>query len=244
VVVVNQALARRDFPGKDPIGKRFYVDDSTFATIVGVVADIRNFGPVAEPQPEMYWDVAQVSIDQPSFPLMIRLRTDDAGSMTHAVVSALRSVDPAAAINRVRPMRELVAGSVGQPRFYLILLGSFAGVALLLSMAGLYGLTSYAVATRTREIGIRTALGATPGATVGLMLREGLILVGAGLVLGGILAALVTRLLSGLLYGISPLDPLAWATVAATLAAVALLATLIPARRAARVDPLVAIRTE
>lgn len=244
VVVVNRALARRDFAGQDPVGKRFHLSDTTFATIVGMVADIRNFGPESEPRPEMYWSMAQASTGRTTFPLMIRMQGDDLAAMTRPVIAAIRSVDPASAVNQVRPMEELVAGSVGQPRFYLILLASFAGVALALSMAGLYGLTSYAVAARTREIGIRSALGATPVQTVGLMLREGLLLVGSGLLIGAIVAVFVTRLLGRLLYGVSPLDPVAWGAVAGILVTVGLLATAIPARRAARVDPLVAIRTE
>jgi ABC-type antimicrobial peptide transport system permease subunit len=160
------------------------------------------------------------------------------------VQAAIRGVEPAAAVSRVRSLEEIISTSVGQPRFYLVLLSIFAATALVLSVAGLYGLTTYAVARRTREIGIRAALGATPAQTTALVLREGMLLVGGGLAAGALLAAGITRLLTRMLYGVSPLDPLAWGAVGVVLILVGVVATLLPARRAARVDPLAAIRTE
>ena len=143
-----------------------------------------------------------------------------------------------------RTMREIIDASVGRPRFYVVMLGVFAAVAVLLTVAGLYGLMSYLVAQRTREIGIRMALGSTPGRTRALVIGQGGRLVGVGLVAGLVLAVWLTRLLSGLLYGVSPLDPATWIGAVAVLAVTAGAALILPARRATRIDPLRAIRTE
>jgi ABC-type antimicrobial peptide transport system permease subunit len=156
----------------------------------------------------------------------------------------VREFDPAAAVTRVRPMTGLIAESVGRPRFYLVLLGGFAAVAVVLAMAGLYGLMSYLVAQRTREIGIRMALGSTPERTRGLVLREGAWLVARGLAVGLLLAGWLTQLLVSQLFGVSPLDPMTWAAVTGLLLATAGRAMLIPAGRATRFDPLLAIRAE
>lgn len=243
VVVVNEALVKRDFPGGDVIGKRFHIGDTTFATIVGVVSDVRNFGPVDAPHPEVYWTYRMGSRGSTGFPVLIRSDGDPA-SLRSAVEAAVRSVDPTASVSEVAPMTEVIARSVGRPRFYLTLLGVFAGVAVVLAMAGLYGVLSYAVVQRTREIGIRAALGSTAGSTIRLIMRRGMGFVAGGLVVGLAAGALVTRLLSGLLYGVSPLDPLTWVLVTVALGGTGLLATLIPARRATRVDPLVALRSD
>jgi predicted permease len=245
VVVVNEALVKRDFPGgKDPIGQRFHTGDTTFATIVGVVSDIRNFGPVQDPAPEFYWPMRQRGLGSSSFPIMVRVKSGDPAEVTAAVRQAIRSVDPEAAITRVRTMPEVIARSVGRDRFYLMLLTTFAGVALVLAISGIYGVLSYAVAQRTREFGIRSALGSTTGTTLALVTREGVSLIGAGLVLGLAGGFAVTRLMTGFLYGVSPLDAPTWAITTLTLLGVGVLATLIPAFRATRVDPLLAIRAE
>ncbi len=242
VAVVNQALVRRDFPHGDPLGKRFHTGDTTYATIVGVVSDIQNFGPAEDPRPEVYWTFRQAGQGTTTFPIMIRTNGD--ASLERAAAAAIHSVNPGAAVASVMPMTEVIARSLGRPRFYLVLLAVFAGIAVLLSMAGLYGLISYSVAQRTREIGVRTALGSTPGATVWFVARRGLNLVATGLVIGLLSAAFMTRLLQGLLYGISPLDPITWASAAALLVVAGMLAAIIPARRASRIDPLVAMRQE
>jgi ABC-type antimicrobial peptide transport system permease subunit len=245
VVVVNEALVRRDFAGQDPIGKRFHTGDTTFATIVGVVSDIRNFGPVEDPRPEVYWTVRQSGIGAAiQLPLMVRVRRGDPADATAAVRAAIRSIDPRAAITRVRTMPEVIAQSVGRARFYLTLLGTFAAVALVLAVCGIYGVLSYAVAQRTREFGIRSALGSTPRATLGLVTREGATLIAIGLVLGLAGGVAVTRLMTGFLYGVSPLDAPTWAITTAVLLAVGVLATLVPAWRATRADPLLAMRAE
>jgi predicted permease len=242
-VVVNQALADRDFPGEDPIGKRFHLSDTVFATIVGVVSNIRNVGPDREAHPGVYYRYGQSQRGSTSFPILARVRGDPAQYAT-AVSRAVHSVDPNAAVSRMQRMTDVIAASMGRPRFYLSLLGSFAAVALLLSLAGLYGVMSYVVAQRTREIGIRTALGSTPRRTLGLVMRQGMLLVGAGIALGLCGGFALTRLLGTALYGVSPLDALTWFSVALLLVVAAAVAILFPARCAATVDPIVAMRVD
>jgi putative ABC transport system permease protein len=244
VVVVNEALVKRDLQGKDPIGQRFHTSDTTFSTIVGVVSDIRNFGPVEEPRPEVYRPFRQAGLGSSSFAIMVRGKRADPTDLTGAVRAAIRSVDAQVAITDVRTMSQVMARSTGRARFYLTMLGVFAGVALVLAVSGIYGVLSYAVAQRTREFGIRSALGSTPATTLALVTREGLALIGLGIVLGLVGSMGATRLLGAMLYGVSPLDRGAWTATTLTLAGVGLLATLLPAIRATRADPLLAIRSD
>ncbi len=244
VVVVNQALVRRDFPGKDPIGRRFHTTDTTFATIVGVVTDIRNFGPVEDPRAEVYRPYLQAGQGSSSFAIMVRTRRGDPANLTPQVRAAIRSVDQQVAITDVRTMPEVMARSTGRARFYLTLLSVFAAVALVLAVSGIYGVLSYAVAQRTREFGIRSALGSTAGTTLALVTREGISLIGLGVAIGLMGSIAVTRLLSVMLYGVSPLDRTTWAATTVVLVTIGLFATLIPAFRATRVDPLLAIRSD
>ena len=243
VVLVNQALVKRDFQGKNPVGARIHQSDTSFVTIVGVVSDIRNFGPVEEPRPEVYRAVRQWGGGS-NFALMIRAKRGDPADLTTAVRAAIRSVDQQVAITDVRTMSQVMATSTGRAKFYLTLLGVFASVAMVLAISGIYGVLSYAVAQRTREFGIRSALGSTPTTTLALVTREGAGLIGIGIAIGlaGSLAA--TRLLSSMLYGVNPLDRATFATTTVGLAIVGILATLIPAFRATRADPLMAIRSD
>jgi ABC-type antimicrobial peptide transport system permease subunit len=175
---------------------------------------------------------------------MVRVKSGDPAAIAPLVRAAIRSLDPTAAIADVRPLPEVIAASLGQPRFYLSLLGAFALVALVLAVAGLYGVLSYAVAQRTRELGIRAALGSSAPALMQLMTWEGMRLVGIGIVLGSLGGAAVTRFLTFALYGVSPLDATTWALSLLVMALAGLAATLVPARRATRVSPLVAIQAE
>ncbi len=243
VVVVNQALVARDLQGQDPIGKRFHTGDTTFGTIVGVVENVQNAGPGNAPRPEMYWSYRQSGRRSTGFPVVVRT-TGDPSAVTRAVTATVRTVDPSAAVSQVLPMPEVIARSTGRSRFYLALLGTFAGVAVALAVAGLYGVTSYMVAQRTRELGIRSALGSTPRHTLRLVLGQGMALAGLGIAAGLAGALGITRLLRGLLHEVSPVDPATWVAVTGTLALVALVALVAPARRAARVEPIVAIREE
>ncbi len=244
VVVVNRALAERDFKGQEAVGKRFHLTDSTFASIVGVVTDIRNSGPVSPPQPEMYWTYRQSGTGSSSFPLLVRVRTGDPMSVARSVQAAIHAVDPGAAVSSVQSMNDVISSSLGRPRFYFGLLGSFAAVAIVLTIAGLYGVLSYAVAQRTREIGIRAALGSPRSALMRMVTVEGLRLVSTGVVLGLLGGFAATRLMVFMLYGVSPLDAPTWMAAVALLMVSATVAALVPALRAARVDPVVAIRTE
>jgi len=244
VVVVNEALVKRDFKDEDPIGKRIQTGDSSYTTIVGVVSDIRNFGPYQAPRPEVYWSYRQAGAGDTWFPIIVRVNGDDPSAVTGPVLAALREADPGVAISDVMPMTDVIGASVGQPRFYLSLLGVFAAVAVVLAVAGIYGVMSYSVAQRTRDLGIRAALGSTAPRTMRFVARQGMVLVaiGVGIGLGG--GALVTRTMQTLLYGVSPLDVLTWTLATLALVLAGLVATLIPAQRATRVDPMVAIRTE
>jgi putative ABC transport system permease protein len=247
VVVVNEALVRRDFPRGGAIGRRFYIgmSDTTFATIVGVVSDIPNVGPIDPPVPEVYWSYAQGwSRGNTSFGIVVRVARGDPAAVEHAVRAAILSVDRGAAITRMEPMTDLMAESVGAPRFYLGLIGTFALVAVVLAVAGLYGVMSYTVAQRTRELGIRAALGSSGPRTLRLVTERGMRLVGIGVLAGAIGAALATRVLASLLYGVSPADALTWIVATLALVAAGVAASVIPAVRAMRVDPVIAIRTD
>ena len=242
--MVNQALVDRDLKGQNPIGARFFISDTARATIVGVVSNIRNSGPVAPPTAEMYWPMRREGRGGTDFPIVVRVKRGDPTAVVSAVRAVVRHVDPTAAVASVKPMTEVISSSLGQPRFYFSLLGAFATVAIFLSLAGLYGVLSYVVAQRTRELGIRAALGSPASSLMRLITRDGLGLVAGGIVLGLAGGAAVTRLMVFMLYGVSPLDVTTWSLAVALMAVAGLFATLIPARRATRVDPLIAIRAE
>jgi predicted permease len=244
VVVVNEALVKRDFPSRDPIGQRFHRSDTTFATIVGVVSDIRNAGPISAARPEMYWNYRQFGPGSSTVQLMVRVASGDPSRVIPGLRAAVREVDTGAAVSDVATMNAVIARSLGSPRFYFSLLGTFAAIAVVLSVAGLYGVLSYVVAQRTREIGIRTALGSSRRGIIWLVAFEAFRLVIAGVVLGLAAGAAVTRLMESMLYGISPLDATTWALAVLVMATAAMAAGLIPARRAARVDPVIAMQTE
>ncbi len=244
VTVVNEALVARDFKGRNPIGQRFHTSDTTFGTIVGVVSNVRNAGPVAEPRPEMYYTFRQASPGTTGFSLMVRAAGDDPRAVAKGLRDALRGVDPTAALSSVQAMPDVIGRTLGQPRFYFSLLGSFAAVAALLAMAGLYGVLSYAVAQRTREIGIRGALGSTRGRIIGLIGAMGMRLVALGIVLGLAGGLLATRLMVSMLYGVSPLDPVAWVGAALLTLVAGAFACVMPALRASGVPPSIAMQAE
>ncbi|HEV8448207.1 MAG TPA: ABC transporter permease [Gemmatimonadaceae bacterium] len=243
VVVVNEALVKRDLKGANPIGHRFYISDTSFATIVGVVSDIRNVGPVANPAPEMYWTYLQAQPGASGFPIMIRTR----GNPTDVVAGvrrAIREADPTAAISNVNAMPDIVAKSLGRTRFYMLMLGAFAAVALVLTVAGLYGVLSYAVAQRTRELGIRVALGSSRARLVRLVTVDGAELVGLGALFGLVASFGLTRFMRSILYGVSPVDASTWLFAGVSLVLATLLATVVPAMKASRADPVIAMRIE
>jgi putative ABC transport system permease protein len=244
VMVVSDAFVKRYFPNEDPIGRRIVFDgpDKTPREIVGIVADVKRNGLDNDVQPELY--VSHLQRPERRLNLMIRTEQRDASQLSPAVRAEVKAFDPNQIIWRVRTLEELVGTSVAPRRFNMLLLGIFASVALVLAAIGLYGVMSYSVSWRTHEIGIRMALGAKGTDVLRLVVRQGMSMTLIGLALGLLCAFLLSRVMVGLLYGVSATDPLTFAGVSIVLLSVAFLACLIPARRATRVNPIVALRTE
>jgi putative ABC transport system permease protein len=244
VVVINEALARTVFPGQDPIGKQLtnFGPDNLTLQIVGVVGNVRHVGLEAAPNSEIYQLLGQAQ--WPSMFFAMRSAISDATTLTSVAQNAVWSVNHDIPLANIRTMQEVIANSVQRRRFSMLLLTLFATVAMLLAAIGLYGVMSYSVAQRTKEIGIRMALGARRPDVLALVVKQGMALVFIGIAAGTILSLATTRLISGMLFGITATDPLTFAGVAALLGAVAFLANYLPARRAASVDPMVALRYE
>jgi putative ABC transport system permease protein len=262
VIVINQSFARKFFPNEDPIGQQillrydpYPVDELRPRQIIGIVGNVKHFGLGEETPPFVYAPFTQ----QPAvFPggaarahlhKALVLRTPSgpmSGGKTLAVSvkQALAEIDPNQPVTNIMTMEDVLSASLGDYRFYMELLGIFAGVAILLAAVGIYGVMSYSVSERTHEMGIRMALGARPGDVLGLVVKLGLKLTCIGVALGVALAIGVTRLISTFLFGVKPTDPLTYVAVALGLVAIASLACYIPARRATRVDPMIALRYE
>ena len=246
VAVVNEELVKRYFAGKDPIGARITYGNpedtaAVWWTVVGVVGTVAQEGLKAKPYAQMYRPIAQA----PSRGLWVSMRTaGDPLAAATAARAALKAVDAELPLNDMQTMEQRVADSLAQPRVSVTLLSVFAAVALALAAVGIYGVVSYAVAQRTREIGIRMALGAKAGDVLRLVVRQGMLPAVAGLALGLAGALAATRAMASLLYGVEAADPMTFALVAVFLAAVALVATYVPARRATRVAPTEALRYE
>jgi predicted permease len=243
VLIVNHAFAQRFFPGRNPIGTSLNVcwTVPNPVKIVGIIADARQTELQMTPQPTIFLANSQAPMYFAR--LVVRTRSDPR-HLLRAVEAAIHRVDPDQAISDVETMEEAFADSVSRPRFQLVLLLVFAGMAVLLAGIGIYGVVSYSVSQRTQEIGIRVALGARAGDVSRLVLGEGLLLSGAGVALGLAGAIVFTRVLRSLLFEVTPTDPLTLGSVAVLLLAVSAAATLLPARRATRVDPMVALRYE
>ncbi len=242
VVIINQTMARRFWPNQDPLGKQVkFAEDGTVGTIVGIVGDAKHYWLEEEQRPQMYGAYTQ----QPGYFATVVIRTTvEPLSLSEPVRQALWKVDADQPMWKIRTVEFLVDRSVADKKFLLALMGIFAALALLLTIIGLYGVISYLVNQRTQEIGIRMALGAQMGDILRMVLKQGMILVVIGVALGLGAAWMLTRLISKLLYQVSPTDPVTFAGIAALLIGVALLACYIPARRATKVDPLVALRYE
>ncbi len=245
VVLINRTLAERYWPGADPLGTRIQLgaSDSPWRTIVGVVGDVKHTGLDAPPGPQIYMPIRQSPWADTQVALAVRTDRDPA-SLADAVRRAIWAVDGSLAISRVLPAPELVRASATRRAFALRIFAAFAVVALLLAGAGIFGVLSGAVAERTREIGVRTALGATRANVLGLVIGQGMRIAGLGIVLGIALALGSARLLRGLLFGVQPDDPLTLVAVSAILALVALAACAVPAFRAARTDPVRTLRAD
>ena len=244
--IVNASFAARYFPGVDPVGRTLVVyDDQTFGwsrTIVGVVADVRGHAVSEAAAPVVFIPHAQhPDVFVPS--LIVRSSLPP-GAVAAALRDRIAAYDPQLLVQRIRPMEEVVAGALSRPRFNLLLVGGFAALGVLLAAIGIYGVVSFLVAERTREIGIRVALGARGADVLRLVVGESMAPVVAGIAAGLAASLVATRAIRTLLFGVTPLDPVSLAGAPALLAAVALLACYLPARRATAVDPLIALREE
>jgi putative ABC transport system permease protein len=245
VAIINESLARTSFPGQDPIGRRIQcgLDTLEFMTIVGVATDIRTGGPASPAQPEIFMPFEQHPMPATSMNVLVRPQAGEPQALTELVRRKVQSLDPDVPV-RASTMTGTLEQATATPRFRTYLLVVFAGIALVLAAAGIYGVMSYTVSQRVPELGVRIALGATPGSIMRLVLSHGALLACAGLALGVGLALASGRLLDGLLFGVTPRDPWSLVAVTAVVAAATLAACYIPGRRAVRVDPMVALRAE
>jgi putative ABC transport system permease protein len=244
VVLINEAMATRFWPGEDPLGKTISVSIGQYKgqrQVVGIVADVRRAALSDEPRPEMYVPYAQ---HPEGFMFMVARTRSNAPGLAPLVRREVLALDRDQPITQIRTMEEVVSSSESKRRFNLLLLCLFAGLALVLSVVGIYGVVSYSITQRTREIGIRMALGSQPGQVVRLVVRQGMLPALLGIAFGLLAAYILTRIMSSMLYQISATDPLVFLLASGALTLVALLATYIPAYRAAKIDPAVALRQE
>ena len=242
VILVSESIARKFWPGEDAVGKRLgYPWPSPWLTIVGVVGDVKQDSLTSSRTMAIYRPFAQAPVASMTLVLRTSTTPDAIAAQLRAAVSELDRTVP---VSDVAAMEQVVATSVARPRFAAILLSAFALIAMLLGAIGIYGVIAYGVTQRTREIGVRMALGATPGDALWMVIRRGATLTVAGLVVGVAAGLGATRMLAGLLYGVSPTDPATFAVVVAILASVAVVACYVPARRATRVDPTIALRAD
>jgi putative ABC transport system permease protein len=241
-VVINRTLANQFYPDEDPIGKVLAIEwgDHPYQ-IIGVVGDVRQMSLAKDPKPGVFL----ATLQEPTTPVYLVARAHgDPRQLIKAIEGEIRSLDRDMPIADVRTMDEYVADSIAAPRFNTILLGSFAALALVLAAVGLFGVISYSVAQRTQELGLRRALGADTWSVMRLVLGQGMGLTALRIAIGLAGAFGLTRLLQSLLFKITPTDAVTYAVVAIVLSTVAFLASYMPARRAARVDPMVALRCE
>jgi putative ABC transport system permease protein len=241
VLVINEAFARRYFPDEDAVGRRLSFDGDSWAEVVGVVGDAPQYDLAREVRPAIFGTHAQFTTRAMT---IIARTTGDPLSLTGAIRAEMSAIDPTLPIERFTTGEQLVADAVAQPRFYMLLLTIFAAVALTLAAVGIFGVMSYLVAQRTREIGLRIALGADPGSVLRLVVSGALALAVLGVGLGIVAALIGSRLMAGLLFGIGAVDPLTYIGAAGVLLGVAGIASYLPARAATRVDPNVALRYE
>jgi putative ABC transport system permease protein len=242
VVMINDSMAREYWPSENPIGQRIQFNEK-WRTVIGVVGDVLHEGLDGAAKAELYVPVEQ-SPNIESGPTIVVRTEIDAGGAAAELRGAVSAIDGTVPVDRIETMRQLVSGSVAQPRFRTIILVAFSLLALVMASVGIYGVMNYLVIQRTREFGIRLSLGATPTDVLRLVLRRAAVLIGAGTCLGLTGSVLLVRFIAKLLFGTAPLDPLTFAAVPILLAAVALVASYIPARRATRIDPTVALRYE
>jgi predicted lysophospholipase L1 biosynthesis ABC-type transport system permease subunit len=243
VVVINEVMAERFWPGQDAIGKRFkFFGDQDFTAVIGVARNAKYNGVAEDPIPFIYQPLRQNY--SPAATLHVRA-AGNASALAPPVRQMVREMDPTLSVFNIRTLEEQVAQSLQPLRFNVMLLTTFGGLALLLASIGLYGVANYSVTQRTREIGVRMALGAQPSSVLKLVLGHGVLLVASGLGVGLALAFAATSFVpGGLLRTVEPHDPMTFTAMSVLLGTVCLVASYIPARRATRLDPLKALRTE
>ena len=238
VVIINQAMARRYFPNEEPLGKRIGFGGGPFwCEVIGIVGDVRHYKLASEPQPEAYLS----NFQDPWRYMTLVIRTPDDHNIIGQIRKEILAVDKDQPVYNIRTMEELLSGAVAQPRFNLWLLGMLAGVALLLAVVGIYGVMSYLVVQRSQEIGVRLALGADQKQILKLVVGQGMILSLLGVAVGLVAAFALTRTISSLLYGVTATDPITFIAVSVLMLGVAVVANLIPALRATKVNPVVAL---
>ena len=243
VVMINDSMARKYWPSENPVGQRLQFGSEKWRTVIGVVGDVLHEGLDGAPEAEMYVPVEQAPNIESDRTIVVRTEID-AGAAAAELRGAVSAIDGTVPVDRIETMRQIVSGSVAPPRFRTIILVAFSLLALVMASIGIYGVMNYLVIQRTREFGIRLSLGATPSDVLRLVLRRAAVLIGAGTCLGLTGSVLLVQFIEKLLFGTAPLDPLTFAAVPTLLAAVALVASYIPARRATRIDPTVALRYE
>jgi putative ABC transport system permease protein len=248
VTLLTESAAQKYFPNEDPIGKTINLGWGRGAgkgkaggAVVGIIGDVKEAGLNEPDAPEIYlayrqWPITSMSV--------VMKTTTPPESLAGAVQQEVHAIDPNLPVSNIGSLEKIISESISQPRFYMLLLGIFASVALLLAAIGIFGVLSYAVSQRTREIGIRMALGAPGRTVVNLIVRQAMVLVVSGVAAGTIAALLVSKTMTTMLFSVTPTDPTTFTAVAAVLVAVALFASYLPARRATRVDPIVALRAE
>jgi putative ABC transport system permease protein len=249
VMLINQTLARSGYLGPHPVGTEIYAMGSRRWQIVGIVEDMRQSGLDQEPGPEVFVSAQQFALPAAAggasvSPFFIVRTSVNSGSAVSGIRAAIASYDPQLALDRVTTLEEVISNTLMRPKFFTTLLGVFAAVSVLLALTGIYGVLSFMVRQRSREIGIRMSLGATPAVILALVLREGALLSAAGVLLGLGASMILTRFLSSQLFGVTPLDVPTYLGVAMSFGLVSALASYVPAKRATRVDPLVALRYE
>jgi len=246
VAVISETMGRQFWPGADPIGKRLKLgrsdSPSPWISVVGVVANVRQLDLTSDPRAAIYFPIMQDQATGEALRDWVVRTSTDPGSIASGAHRAIWSLDPDLPVSRVRPMREVYAATLARRQFSLSVASLFAALALALASIGLYGVTSYAIAQRTHELGVRIALGAQPKDVLQVVLAQGVRLALIGLALGCGAALALTHLMAGLLYGVGARDPITFLAVAALLLVVVLLASFVPARRAMRIDPTTALR--
>nr|MBA3272776.1 ABC transporter permease [Chthoniobacterales bacterium] len=243
VLVINETMAKKFFPSEDPIGKRLIVswDPKVADEIVGVVADIKEYALDREPEPAIYWPHPR----EPYQFMNLIVRTSmEPMALATAAQKEIRGIDPDQPVANVRTMKAVVAKSIARPRFNTLLLAIFAAVALVLASVGLYGVMNYSATQRTHEVGIRMALGASRADIMRLVVGNGMLLTVIGIVIGVVASVALTRVMQSFLFGVAATDALTFVSVSALLMCVALIANYIPARKATRVNPVIALRCE